>query len=324
MKTATDATLAILAAGQFAKAEMWQFDLVGPLVTTIRLTNWDTDLKVGGNVYTSGVMLKRGSLSQKNDLSVASVDLEISPQFDAPTLLKIGTLTLAQALRQGYFDGAIVTFSKLFMATAGDVSAGLTPWFLGSVADVRAARATCTITIESLLSLLNVSMPRNVYQTGCLHTLYDSGCGLSKTSFQGTGTVSGSPTITSFTYSGLAQASGYFNLGTLKFTSGANTGHVRTVKSYSGGTIQLASPLPVAPTSGDAFTIYAGCDKTQATCTTKFSNVIHFRGYPFIPVPETPYDGGTYNPQVFTDGQQGRNVLGSSTNAGRFTGSYVR
>jgi hypothetical protein len=39
--------------------------------------------------------------------------------------------------------------------------------------------------------------------------------------------------------------------------------------------------------SGATFTVRAGCDKTQGTCTTKFSNLARFRGMPYIPVAET-------------------------------------
>jgi uncharacterized phage protein (TIGR02218 family) len=49
----------------------------------------------------------------------------------------------------------------------------------------------------------------------------------------------------------------------------------------------LLNPLPLVPSAGDAFTAYPGCDKTQATCTTKFANLGAFRGFPFIPQPET-------------------------------------
>ena len=34
-----------------------------------------------------------------------------------------------------------------------------------------------------------------------------------------------------------------------------------------------------------SFTAYAGCDLSLGTCTSKFSNRIHFRGQPFIPSP---------------------------------------
>jgi len=46
-------------------------------------------------------------------------------------------------------------------------------------------------------------------------------------------------------------------------------------------------PLPFAPAFGDAFTVYAGCDRTLATCQGRFNNKANFRGFPFVPPAET-------------------------------------
>jgi hypothetical protein len=92
--------------------------------------------------------------------------------------------------------------------------------------------------------------------------------------------------------------SGWFDLGTVTFTSGVNNGLIRTVKSYtrivprSGpmtGVLNFTLPLPNVPGIGDTFTAYAGCDKQQATCAGKFHNISHFSGEPYVPVAETAY-----------------------------------
>ena len=46
-------------------------------------------------------------------------------------------------------------------------------------------------------------------------------------------------------------------------------------------------PLPNVPAVGDTFSVFPGCDKTKTTCAGKFSNIARFRGFPFVPVPET-------------------------------------
>ncbi|MFQ8433709.1 phage BR0599 family protein [Amaricoccus sp. W119] len=38
---------------------------------------------------------------------------------------------------------------------------------------------------------------------------------------------------------------------------------------------------------GDGFTLVAGCDKTAATCASKFANIANFRGFPHIPGQDT-------------------------------------
>ena len=105
-----------------------------------------------------------------------------------------------------------------------------------------------------------------------------------------TGAITGAPTTTAFN-TGLAATDGYYTQGQITFTSGANAGITRTVKAYvqASGAISLVLPLPAAPAAGDAFAIAAGCDLTMATCQGRFSNLIHFRGQPFTPPPETIY-----------------------------------
>ena len=41
--------------------------------------------------------------------------------------------------------------------------------------------------------------------------------------------------------------------------------------------------MPNAIAGGDQFTIVAGCDRTHTTCRDKFSNILNFRGEPYIP-----------------------------------------
>lgn len=50
--------------------------------------------------------------------------------------------------------------------------------------------------------------------------------------------------------------------------------------------------------SGDVFDVVAGCDKRKETCAAKFSNLVNFRGFPFMPgenwVTAYPVDGQAY------------------------------
>jgi uncharacterized phage protein (TIGR02218 family) len=86
---------------------------------------------------------------------------------------------------------------------------------------------------------------------------------------------------------GLPQPAGYFALGTVRFTSGIHSGATRTVKAHAPGSLTLALPLPSPPATGDAFEAFPGCDRMQATCVAKFNNLLNFRGFPYIPLPET-------------------------------------
>ncbi len=45
-------------------------------------------------------------------------------------------------------------------------------------------------------------------------------------------------------------------------------------------------PLQSAPSAGDTFTVYYGCDHTPGTCQSKFNNLANFRGFPYVPPPQ--------------------------------------
>jgi hypothetical protein len=90
--------------------------------------------------------------------------------------------------------------------------------------------------------------------------------------YQTNGTVAGgSSSATINTTIGLP-FDGYYDLGTLTFTSGVNNGQSRTIMAATTAAVMLVGPFPSAPTAGDSFVVTAGCNKTSglpivATCT---------------------------------------------------------
>ena len=83
---------------------------------------------------------------------------------------------------------------------------------------------------------------------------------------------------------------GYFSGGVITFVTGALAGLSQQVTDYgfSGGhgVVTTSPPLPSAPASGDTFTIVPDCDQTITMCSNRYSNLIHFSGQPWIPLPE--------------------------------------
>ena len=79
---------------------------------------------------------------------------------------------------------------------------------------------------------------------------------------------------------------GFFAGGYLQWTGGPNLGR-RSELSASPATAEDRLSLWQAPIAdvgvGDTFNIYAGCDKTFATCRDRFGNQLNFRGCPHLP-----------------------------------------
>jgi uncharacterized phage protein (TIGR02218 family) len=286
MKTAGTALLNLLATRQFYSADLYLFTLIGGGM--LNYCGGDKDINWNSITWSSGV--PGGPFFDRKD-NKAKCHWKVGVEVDTLVFDVLpGTSTVLgepflSAVRQGVFDGAELTLYRAFMPTYGNTAAGTVTMFVGRVAEIDAGRSLATFSVNSHLELLNLNMPRNLYQAGCVNTLFDASCALNMASFAIGSTIIAATSASLF-YGTLAQPTGYFDLGQVTFTSGANNGIARSVKSYVEGSpssISLSMPFPVAPSAGDTFTIYPGCDKQQSTCVTKFANLAHFRGFPYVP-----------------------------------------
>ncbi|WP_404711735.1 DUF2163 domain-containing protein [Sphingomonas sp. MMS24-J13] len=283
MKAASPALATLLDSGaDFQMADLWTLTLSGGAV--VRWSGADIPLVANGNTYMLGPAIDRGSIAEKIGLEVGTLTMTITANADD----RINGTPIIPFIAGRGLDGANVRLERAFLPDWSSAVTGTLLRFAGRVTSVgEIAGSSVELTVSSWMILLNVNMPPNLYQSACLHTVYDAGCALNADSFASAATVSGTPSRTAFA-SGLTGHNGEFAQGRVKFTSGANTGIARTVKSNDGaGNFMLISPLPAPLAAGDAFTAYKGCDLTSATCTSRFNNIAHFKGTPFCPVPET-------------------------------------
>ena len=345
MKPCSAATLSLLAGRQYLLAELYQITLVSGQV--YRFTNFQVPLNaplytgttVGGSTFGStllwntGLVIKRETITQKCGVEAGGFKLTLAPQLDSPNNpVLISGYPLLQAALYGLLDNATVLLAKLIVPIAMTpvvVSSGGTPYFQGTVQKTEADRSKLILTIDDYLAGLTIQMPPTLLQTGCPHTVYDAFCdpaGTLKSSKTITGKVGSTVTSGAQFYTtpsgggswnGTSYPDGYFNLGVIKMTSGVNSGLSAKVKSFfnTNGVAMLAFPFPTAPSTGDTFSWYPGCDYTQSTCTNKFANLAHFKGMPYIPVPETIVDGGTSTAYIQPAGAQAGLIIGSSASA---------
>lgn len=285
MKTASAPLIAHLTSGQqFRRAELWTFTLANGVVA--RYTTLDVDVTVDGITWLAGgPVLSRPASHQVSGVQVGEFEVTVEP---------IATDTIAglpwvQAARKGLLRHGRLRIERVYMPAWGDVSLGKLHLMGGRMAAAHGDGSQVLITVRDDRELLNTKIPVNLVQPGCRHTLFSSGCTLDSADWViGGYVVSGSSVSTVLVT--LGQASGWFSLGRIVFTSGINNGNSRTVKLHTAGaptSLALIAPLPVAPANGDSFLIYPGCDKQQATCDGKFSNVLNFGGQPYVPQLET-------------------------------------
>lgn len=270
---------------QLVTADLYTLTLSGG--TVLRWTGYDQIVTLSGTTWGLGPGIESNKLKVSAGVEVDTMVLSLSG--DTSTL--INGSPMMPFINGGGLDGATVKAERAYAADPSDAWVGKLHRFTGTVSDIdRPSRAQADVTVRSLFELLNLNLPRNVYQPGCLNSLYDSSCTVNRAALTVSSAVTtgtSGPRLT-MTASGLTQAAGYFSLGAVRFTSGANAGVLRTVRTHSaGGVLVFMQPLPVDAAPGDTFDIYPGCDQTLATCGSKFANAIHFRGHPYIPVAET-------------------------------------
>ena len=213
-------------------------------------------------------------------------------------------LNMVAAFRMGYFDGATVQLDRVFMPTnAGSIwlATGnsalnvstdyvIRNYFLGRFGDVEIGGTSINAPVNSMIELLAIQMPRNLYQPGCLHTLYDAACGVSRASYTSTFAAGSGGTLTAVPVPGTGQADDYYTYGVMAITSASRGITVRRqIAAWLINTVIPVFPLPWLPVIGDVVILTAGCDKTMLSCHDKFGHNDYgpYEGFPYIPAPET-------------------------------------
>lgn len=308
MKPATPTLIAYLADNdQHLYADLFSFTLADG--TVLAYTDKDLPLTVGGTLYRADQVRFDGmryKLAIGLDVDEQTITLAYGPTDLVPSngLGLLDGVPWGQALRTGVLDGCYLRRSRAFYTAWNLPPVGVVPLFAGRVSTVdHVGRVEAQIRIKSMPLLLDTLMPRNTYQTGCIHGLFDVGCGLAKAAYQMSWTVAAGPTNGTIpvpsaspplppALAGNGEGLGLFVQGTILFTSGVNEGVFRTIKSVSNRVahgLDLVYPLETPPAAGDSFTIWPGCDKTAAICAARFDNLARFHGFPYTPAAETAY-----------------------------------
>jgi uncharacterized phage protein (TIGR02218 family) len=269
-------------------ANLFTFRLLsGPVY---RFTDWRRPLTISGVTYLAGPpRIQRGSINVERGTSVSTQKV---------TLQEANAEFIA-LLSQGYFRRALYSMDRVFALppAPGAPIAWTQPYnrFTGRLNAIdRLTRTSADLTIRSMMDDLDNDYPRTVIQCDCDAVTYDNRCGLNANNYK-TAAVAAAGCTKNTLNSNLTQADVYFTQGYLSFTSGPMSGLSYMVKNYVAHVVTPAYPFLVPPPAGTTFNIFAGCDKTLATCVSKFgynaaAQVAPFhRGKPFIPDPTVTY-----------------------------------
>jgi len=244
-------------------------------------TDHDEAITVSGDTFTPAPGLQKINF-------ISTAHPEVSNQtfgsawVDAPK----------EDLMAGVFDSA---WMEVSWASWKNPGYGKLITFLGQLGEINWSENGFHADIVSTIKNLSSNIGQ-IYTGSCRHELFSGtaqpigkigACGLSAASYKVTGSISSVTTAKwKFVVNLPSGADGFFSNGIVKFTSGSNSGlsYVVKIHKLTTGvhTFELMLPTAFVANPSDTFEVLAGCDKTFATCQSKFNNAINFGGFPHI------------------------------------------
>ena len=280
MKAASPALIALLNSGdQFVMADLYTFTLQGGGV--LRYSASPTAIVANGFTFALGPKFERSNTRTVIGTQVDELDVKL---YLEPTDL-LGATSWLQAAWTGQFDGALLQLERAFMPSYGVTTPGTVVLFSGRISDIDCSRTGIEMKCRSHLELLNIQMPRRLWQAPCSHVFGDAMCQFDRSSLALNFAAAAGSTATVIL--GAPSSSTPFVQGTIVGLTGVNAGQTRTIAGFvSGASVSIKLAFLSAPAVGDQFQLVPGCDHTIATCANVFNNAGHFGGQPYIPTPE--------------------------------------
>jgi uncharacterized phage protein (TIGR02218 family) len=247
-------------------------------------------------VFESAVGYTRSAMKHSTDMSVDNVEVN--------GIINSSGITESD-LRTGRFDGALVEIGLVHWRSLGYGVVYLRRGYFG---EVQIRDTDYIVELRSLTSLLNREVG-SLYTVECQADLGDAQCGVDievdstqdGNVIKATGTVfsvvdsrtftanmGGTPSVTNYFTEGLLMWTGTPDL-TGDFNGGRRVEIDSHTKSGAIHTFVLAFPMLRQITTGDTFTVYAGCNRNIVHCAGKFGpadgrgNIANYRGFNYIP-----------------------------------------
>ena len=245
--------------------ELYNFD---GLFNDYLLTSYAVDYVWNFQTYQAVAGLSRKSRKVSSVGGSSTGELEIEIPFDHPL-----------ALEYAYTDVPPTLNMTVFRGHASDVDEAFQTIWKGPVTSWSVQKRKATLRVPSTFTrILDQTIPSKRWQGPCNHLLYDSNCGVLRSTFSTNTTiltiVGTAITLTSLPWVGTEGVGGELinNI----------TGERRGIQSHTGNTVTLKLPFTSA-LAGHSVTAAQGCDHAATTCQSKFSNYDNFLGFPLVP-----------------------------------------
>lgn len=268
MKAASTALAAHIAGETTTLATCWKVTRTDG--TVLGFTDHDQNITVGSVIYEASSGYTRSAIHTIADLSVDNLDIQSA--LDSDTLV-------AEDLRDGLWDNAEV---EIFFVNWQNLSQGQIMLKRGTIGQVELQDGIFKAELRGLTQALQQQIVE-LYTPDCRADLGDARCKVDLGPLTVTGTVTAATDRYGFTDSSRTEADGYWNGGLVTWNGGANDGRKMEIGTSANGVFTLFLPMSGNIAVGDTYSLQPGCDKTFATCKTRYSNANNFRGEPYVP-----------------------------------------
>ncbi|WP_396189775.1 DUF2163 domain-containing protein [Flavobacterium sp.] len=250
-------------------ATLWRLERRDGLV--MAFTDFDEDIFFNNIQYKASGGYTPSAVETNSGLAVDN--LNIQSIIDHESIKE-------EDIRAGVYDYAAV---EILLVNYKDLSMGSLIQRNGILGEVTSGRVAFEAELRGMTQPFSQKIGR-VYTAACQANLGDARCKVNLTPFTFNGTVSSVTDNRRFNTS-LTNDDNYFNGGLLTWMSGPNLGLKMEVKTSTlqNGFIELQQQMIYPVSIGDTFSVYKGCDKTDATCKAGFNNIVNFRGFPYVP-----------------------------------------
>lgn len=233
----------------------------------IGMTSHDRDLTVAGFRYRAAPGLRPASV--KSGIAIDAGDVEVAGALTADAFS-------AADLSAGRWDGAAVELRLTQWETPGE------PWLLlaaGALGAVTRRDGAFEAELDGAARALRAPVAPST-SSGCRASLGDRDCRVDMAGRRRRVTVSA---VDGDVASVAGLAPNDFAFGSLRWLDGLNAGLTQAVTANDGSSVMLADPPAFAIESPTAALLTQGCDRSMATCSSRFGNAVNFRGEPYLP-----------------------------------------
>lgn len=234
---------------------------------TLGFTSHDRNLSVDGLTLRAAPGIQPAALRLTTDVAGDDAQMEGALTHEAIS---------AEDLAAGRFDGAAVTVGTIDWET-GEAHR----IFAGTIGETETVADGFSAQLHSAkIALAFDPVPRT--SPGCRARFCGPGCNLSPARFTHDGKVVELDAAANRVRFAETLAAD-FVFGELRWLDGAAVGLRQAIIAEESGMLVLDGTIPTGVFVGTRVALREGCDKTIATCATRFGNSVNFRGEPFLP-----------------------------------------